>query len=119
MFAHLHVHSQYSILDALASVSDIAKQTANFGMPAVALTDHGNMFGVVEFFKACRAVDVKPILGCEVYVAPESRFDKKKTPGQKTAFHLVLLAKNLEGYQNLCKLTSIGFFRRILLQTPY
>ena len=109
MFVHLHVHSQYSILDALASVSAIAKQASEFEMPAVALTDHGNMHGAVEFYQACRDVEVAPLLGCEVYVAPESRFDKKKVSGQRTAFHLTLLAKNIEGYHNLCKLTSIGF----------
>lgn len=109
MFVHLHVHSQYSILDALASVSGIAQQAKHFQMPAVALTDHGNLFGAIEFYKECISLGVKPIIGCEVYVAPESRLDKKKTAGQKTAFHLTLLAKNSEGYHNLCKLSSIAY----------
>lgn len=109
MWVPLHVHSQYSILDALASIPAIAEASQKMKMPAVALTDHGNLFGAVDFYKACKEVKVKPILGCEFYVAPESRFDKKKEYGQKTAFHLGLLAKNKQGYQNLAKLSSIGF----------
>ncbi|MFQ5729842.1 MAG: PHP domain-containing protein, partial [Waddliaceae bacterium] len=109
MWVPLHVHSQYSILDASASVKGIAEKAASFGMPAVALTDHGNMFGVVEFFKACKSAGVKPILGCEVYVAPQSRFHKKGERGERTAHHLTLLAKNDQGYHNLCKLSSIGY----------
>jgi DNA polymerase III subunit alpha len=105
----LHVHSQYSILDASASIEDIAKKAAEFKMPAVALTDHGNMFGAVEFYKACKDSQVKSILGCEFYVAPDSRFDKKKDIGNRTNFHLGLLAKNKQGYHNLCKLSSLGF----------
>ena len=94
MWVPLHVHSQYSILDAAASIHDIAQKAAAFGMPAVALTDHGNLFGAVDFYKACKDAKVKPILGCEFYVAPESRFDKKKEYGSRTNFHLGLLAKN-------------------------
>ncbi len=105
----LHVHSQYSILDALSSVEDIAKKSAEFGLPAVALTDHGNLYGAVDFFKACKEAKVKPLIGCELYVAPESRFDKKKEYGAKTAYHLGLIAKNATGYRNLMKLSSIGF----------
>ena len=78
-------------------------------MPAVALTDHGNMFGAVEFFKACKGAEVKPILGCELYVAPRSRHEKKKEYGKRAAYHLTLLAKNVQGYHNLCKLSSIGY----------
>lgn len=109
MWVPLHVHSQYSILDALASVEAIAEGSKKFGLPACALTDHGNLFGAVEFYKACKDVKVKPLIGCEVYVAPGSRLDKKKEYGAKTAFHLGLIAKNKTGYQNLCKLSSIGF----------
>lgn len=105
----LHVHSQYSILDASAPIEEIAQKAALFGMPAVALTDHGNLFGAVEFYKACKEYKVKPIIGCEFYVAPESRFDKKKEYGSRTSFHLGLLAKNSAGYHNLCKLSSIGY----------
>lgn len=109
MWVPLHVHSQYSILDALASLEAIAEKSAKWKLPAVALTDHGNLYGAVDFFKACRAVKVKPLIGCEFYVAPESRLDKKKEYGAKTAYHLGLIAKNLEGYRNLMKLSSIGF----------
>lgn len=108
-FIPLHVHSQYSILDASAAVSDIAQKAAHFKMPAVALTDHGNLFGAVDFYKACKECNVKPIIGCELYVAPSSRLEKKKLPGQPTSYHLGLLAKNRQGYQNLCKLSSIGY----------
>lgn len=109
MWVPLHVHSQYSILDASADADDIAKKAAFFRMPAVALTDHGNMFGAVDFYKACKDAKVKPILGCEFYVAPDSRFDKKKDYGSRTNFHLTVLAKNNEGYHHLCKLSSIGY----------
>lgn len=109
MWTPLHVHSQYSILDASAPIADIAQKAAAFGMPAVALTDHGNLFGAVEFYKTCKEVKVKPIIGCEFYVAPDSRFDKKKEYGSRTSFHLTLLAKNRQGYHNLCKLSSIGY----------
>lgn len=106
----LHVHSQYSILDASCSVDALAKRAAELGMPAVALTDHGNMHGAIEFYKACKNAAVKPIIGCEIYLAPTSRLEKKKvSPVNKTAYHLVLLAKNEEGYRNLCRLSSIGF----------
>lgn len=105
----LHVHSQYSILDALASVEAIASKSQEFGLPAVALTDHGNLFGAVDFYKACKEVKVKPLIGCEFYVAPDSRLDKKKEYGAKTAYHLGLIAKNTAGYRNLIKLTSIGY----------
>lgn len=105
----LQVHSQYSILDASASVKQIAKRSAEFGMPAVAITDHGNLFGAVEFFKSCRSAGVKPIIGCEFYVAPESRELKKRIPGRRHAYSLVLLAKNDQGYHNLCRLSAKGF----------
>lgn len=110
MWVPLHVHSQYSILDASAPIHAIAEKAAAFGMPAAALTDHGNMFGSVDFYKACKDAKIKAILGCEFYVAPESRHDKKKNPGSsRTNFHMGLLAKNKQGYHNLCKLTSIGY----------
>ena len=81
MWVPLHVHSQYSILDASASVYSIAEKAAAHGMPAVALTDHGNLYGAVDFYKACKDAKVKPIIGCEFYVAPGSRLDKKKETG--------------------------------------
>lgn len=105
----LHVHSQYSILDASADIEDIVAKAAAYGMPAAALTDHGNLFGAVEFYKACKDAKVKAIIGCEFYVAPGSRFDKKKESGQRTSYHLTLLAKNKQGYHNLCKLSSMGY----------
>lgn len=105
----LHVHSQFSILDASASVKDIAEKAKEFQMPAVALTDHGNLYGAVDFYKACKDAKVKPIIGCELYVAPHSRFEKTKSKSGKTAHHLVLLAKDSIGFNNLCKLSSIGF----------
>ncbi len=105
----LHVHSQYSVLDALASVKGLAQRAKELEIPALALTDHGNLYGAVDFYTACVDVGVKPIIGCEVYVAPTSRLEKKRMPGQRTAFHLVLLAKDQVGYRNLCKLVSNGF----------
>jgi DNA polymerase-3 subunit alpha len=108
MWAPLHVHSQYSILDASASVQAIAERAAQFGMKSVALTDHGNMFGAVDFYKACKDAGIKSILGCEVYVAPGMRHEKKKEMN-RSSFHLILLAKNKQGYHNLCKLSSIGY----------
>jgi DNA polymerase III subunit alpha len=105
----LHVHSQYSILDAAAPIPDIVLKAAEFGMPACALTDHGNLFGAIEFYKACKEAGVKPLLGCEVYVAPHSRFDKKKEASGRYSYHLTLLAKDNEGYRNLCALSSLGY----------
>lgn len=104
----LHVHSQYSILDATASVEDLVLKAKEYNMSALALTDQGNMFGAIEFYKACKSADIKPIIGCELYLAPYSRLDKKKTPGVPTSFPLILLAKNRRGYQNLCKLSSFA-----------
>lgn len=109
MWAPLHVHSQYSILDAQASIDAIAKRAKAFGFTSVALTDHGNLFGAVEFYKACKAQDIKPIIGAELFVAPGSRLDKKKEYGAKTSYHLILLAKNSVGYHNLCRLSSMGY----------
>lgn len=110
MWVPLHFHSQYSILDASCPVEEIASKAKKLGIPAVALTDHGNMHGAVDFYKACKSEGIKPIIGCEVYVAPTSRFEKKKLgPGTRVAYHLILLAKNEVGYKNLCRLTSLGY----------
>lgn len=109
MWVPLKVHSQYSILDSLASVEAIALKAKEFNLPAVALTDHGNLYGAIDFYKECKEQKVKPIIGCELYVAPESRFDKKKEYGVKASFQLTFLAKNKVGYKNLCKLSSLGF----------
>jgi DNA polymerase III subunit alpha len=105
----LHVHSQYSILDSTISVKDIAKKAQEYGMASVAITDSGNMHGVVDFYKSCQSAKVKPILGCEMWVAKTSRFEKKRIYGSHHAFSVVLLVKNEIGYKNLCKLSSIGY----------
>lgn len=104
----LHVHSQYSILDSSASVEALAGKASAYKISALALTDQGNMYGAVEFFKACKNVGVKPIIGCELNVAPQARFDKKRIPGFPAGFPIVLLAKNKKGYQNLCRLSSLA-----------
>lgn len=108
-FVHLRAHSQYSILDSTASVTDLAEKAAALQMTGLAITDHGNLFGVVDFFKACKEVKVKPLIGCELYVAPGSRLEKSKQQGHRAAYNLTLIAKNKKGYQNLCKLSSIGY----------
>ena len=107
-FVHLHVHSEYSLLDGVCKVKDIPRLAKQLGQNAIAITDHGNMFGVVDFFKACKQEGVKPIIGCEVYLAPGSRFEKARVNNLAYS-HLVLLAKNEIGYKNLCFLVSSGF----------
>lgn len=110
-FVHLHVHSEYSLLEAACRVKAIAKKAAALQMPAVALTDNGNMFGAVEFYFACKDQNVKPLLGLDAYVAPGSRFDKKQDRDQVQTGprRLVFLAQNTDGYRNLCKLSTIGY----------
>ena len=108
-FVHLHLHSEYSLLDGACRIADIPVRAKSCGHRAVALTDHGVMYGAVAFYKACRREGIKPILGCEVYVAPGSRFDKTASRGQRTGYHLVLLCKNETGYKNLMYLVSKGF----------
>lgn len=105
----LHVHSQYSILDAAAPIEDIAARAAEWKLPACALTDHNNLFGAIDFYKACKEVKVKPLIGVELDVAPNSRFDKKKETGLRPSYHLTLIAKNQQGYRNLCKLSSLAY----------
>ncbi len=112
----LNVHSQFSILDSTASVSDLAAKAKEYGMSAIALTDQGNLYGAVEFFKACKNAAIKPIIGCEIWLAPESRKDKKRIPGKQNGYPLVLLAKNNQGYQNLCQLSSFGFLEGFYYQ---
>ena len=106
-FVHLHVHTEYSLLDGACRIPALAKRAAELGQTALAITDHGVMYGAVAFYRACRAEGVKPIIGCEVYVAPGSRFDRDRSAGSYT--HLILLAKNETGYRNLCYLVSCGF----------
>jgi DNA polymerase-3 subunit alpha len=108
-FTHLHLHSQYSLLDGAISLDKLLKRCKQLEMDAVAVTDHGNMFGAVEFYTKALALHIKPILGIEAYIAPRSRFDRGKCSITDAAFHLILLAENNTGYQNLLKLASIGF----------
>jgi len=108
-FTHLHLHSQYSLLDGAISLDKLLKQCAKLGMESVAVTDHGNMFGAIEFYTKAAAAQIKPILGIEAYIAPGSRFDRTKTSISDAAYHLILLAQNNAGYQNLLKLASTGF----------
>ncbi|MBQ8545874.1 MAG: DNA polymerase III subunit alpha [Clostridia bacterium] len=107
-FVHLHLHSEYSLLDGACRIKDIPKMAKELGQTAVALTDHGNMFGAVEFYKACKSEGIKPIIGCEVYLAPKSRFDRNKV-SNVSYYHLVLLVKNETGYKNLSYLVSCGY----------
>lgn len=107
-FVHLHIHSEFSLLDGANRIKDIPKRAKELGMDSIALTDHGVMYGVIDFYKACKAEGVKPIIGCEVYVAPRTRFDKEPNIDNKYN-HLILLAKNNQGYKNLSKLVSLGF----------
>ena len=107
-FTHLHVHTEYSLLDGANRIQVLPKRIKELGMDSVAITDHGVMFGAVEFYKACKKEGVKPIIGCEVYVAPRTRFDKEANIDNKYN-HLILLAKNNNGYKNLTKLVSLGF----------
>jgi len=110
-FVHLHVHSEYSLLDGAVRIKNLVSKAASLGMPAVALTDHGVMYGAVEFYRAARAAGIKPIIGCEVYVAPGSRFEKQAARDKRedSSYHLTLLARDNQGYKNLMKLVSFGF----------
>ena len=117
-FVHLHLHTEYSLLDGACRVDELLEQAARLKMPALAVTEHGNMFSAVVFYDTAKKQGVKPILGCEVYVAPGDRRTKSGTPGE-TANHLVLLAETNEGYHNLIKLVSAGLHRRLLLQAAH
>ncbi len=108
-FTHLHVHSQYSILDGAASVKGLVAKAKGDGMTALALTDHGNMFGSKEFYDVCKKEGIKPIIGCETYVAEQSRHNKKDAKVDRSGYHLILLAKNQTGYRNLLKLVSAAY----------
>ncbi|MBT8491198.1 MAG: DNA polymerase III subunit alpha, partial [Deltaproteobacteria bacterium] len=108
-FVHLHVHTQYSLLDGAIRLDDLFKKAKEFKLPAVAMTDHGNMFGTIDFYQKAYRYGIKPIIGCELYVAPKSRFDKSPYGIGESNHHLVVLARNLEGYNNLMKLTSSGY----------
>ena len=109
-FVHLHLHSQYSLLDGANKLGDLVQRAKEYKMPALAVTDHGNMFGALEFYLKARDAGIKPIIGCETYVAPGSRFDKGNARGSSEAsYHLVLLCQNLTGYRNLCHLISAAY----------
>lgn len=108
-FTHLHVHTEFSLLDGSNKIKEYVARVKELGMNSAAITDHGVMFGVIDFYKAAKAAGINPILGCEVYVAPNSRFDREAAHGEDRYYHLVLLAENNEGYQNLMKIVSKGF----------
>ncbi len=108
-FTHLHTHTEYSLLDGSNKIKEYVARVKELGMTAAAITDHGAMFGVIDFYREARAQGIKPILGCEVYVAPNSRFDKELTGGEDRYYHLVLLAENNQGYANLMKIVSRGY----------
>ncbi len=108
-FAHLHVHTEYSLLDGSNKIKEYVKQVKKLGMTAAAITDHGAMYGVIDFYRAAREEGINPIIGCEVYVAPNSRFDRELTGGEDRYYHLVLLAENNTGYANLTKIVSKGY----------
>ncbi|MCM1387434.1 MAG: DNA polymerase III subunit alpha [Bacillus sp. (in: Bacteria)] len=108
-FTHLHVHTEYSLLDGSNKIKEYVKRVKELGMDSAAITDHGVMYGVIEFYKAAREAGINPIIGCEVYVAPNSRFDKELVGGEDRYYHLVLLAENNTGYENLTKIVSRGF----------
>ena len=108
-FAHLHTHTEYSLLDGSNKIKEYVKRVKELGMDSAAITDHGVMYGVIDFYRAAKEAGINPIIGCEVYVAPNSRFDKELTGGEDRYYHLVLLAENNEGYANLMKIVSKGF----------
>ena len=108
-FVHLHNHTHYSLLDGAAKIDEMIKRTVELGMKSIAITDHGNMFGVLEFYDAAVKAGIKPIIGMEAYIAPRNRTLRKKIDGESTSYHLVLLAKNQQGFKNLIKLSSIAY----------
>ncbi len=108
-FTHLHVHTEYSLLDGSAKIKNLVKRAKELGYDSLAITDHGVMYGVIDFYEAAKAEGIKPIIGCEVYVSPGSRFDREVSRGDERYYHLVLLAENNQGYKNLSKIVSKGF----------
>lgn len=108
-FTHLHVHTEYSLLDGSSKIKELAARVRELGMDSIAITDHGVMYGVIDFYKAAKAEGIKPIIGCEIYVAPGSRFDRENVRGEERYYHMVLLAENNTGYHNLMKIVSRGF----------
>lgn len=108
-FTHLHVHTEYSLLDGSSKIKELTAQARELGMDSMAITDHGAMYGVIDFYRAAHEAGIKPIIGCEVYVTPGSRFDRENIQGEDRYYHLVLLAENNQGYQNLMKIVSKGY----------
>ncbi|MBK1855657.1 DNA polymerase III subunit alpha [Verrucomicrobiaceae bacterium 5K15] len=117
-FVHLHVHTEYSTLDSTVRTKELVARAKELNMPAVAMTDHGNLYAAIEFYQNATGAGIKPILGCEVYVAPASLHDKKEVPGRKDSTHLTLLAKNETGWKNLVKLVSVGHLEGDYLGEP-
>ena len=108
-FVHLHTHTEYSLLDGSNKIKNYINRVKELGMNAAAITDHGVMYGVIDFYMAAKDAGINPIIGCEIYVAPNSRFDRELSHGDDKYYHLVLLAENNKGYENLMKIVSIGF----------
>ena len=104
-FVHLHVHTEYSLLDGASRITSLVQRAKELGMPAIAITDHGSMYGIIDFYKQAKKQGIKPIIGCEVYVAPRSRRERCTVDGENY-YHLVLLAETDEGYRNLIELVS-------------
>jgi DNA polymerase-3 subunit alpha len=109
-FVHLHLHTQYSLLDGAIRIPDLIARAKEYKMSSVAMTDHGNLFGAMDFYSSVQAGGLKPIIGCEVYVAPGDRFEKSSRSGEQKSYHLILLCENEKGYRNLCKLVTLGYF---------
>ena len=108
-FVHLHTHTEYSLLDGACRIPDLLNRAKELGMESLAVTDHGNMYSAIDFFLQAREAGIKPIIGCEMYVAPKSRHDKTASGIEDAAFHLILLAKDEDGYRNLLKLVSMAY----------
>ena len=106
MFTHLHTHTEYSMLDGISRIPDLVNRTRELGMDAMSITDHGSLYGVVDFYSECKDAGIKPIIGCEFYVAHGSRHDR--TPNERTANHLVLIARDNTGYRNLLQLVTLS-----------
>ena len=108
-FTHLHVHTEYSLLDGSNKIKEYVARVKELGMDSAAITDHGVMYGVIDFYREAKAAGINPILGCEVYVAPNSRLDREIGSDEDRYYHMVLLAENNQGYANLMKIVSVGF----------
>ena len=118
-FVHLHVHTEYSLLDGAIRIDQMLKKARNLSMDAVAITDHGNMFGAVQFYDQAVKAEIKPIIGCEIYVAPRDRRDRSPSrDGSPNAYHLILLVMNEEGYKNLTQLVTLGHLEGFYYQHP-